>query len=91
MDCHKDKLNLFLHLIVNLKKLFYEFIEQVPELKQKLSGAIQTGPLEGFGLPLVESMAAGVPLITSKSSCIPEIVGNGGLIVNTKDYIELSK
>lgn len=46
---------------------------------------------EGFGLPIVESMAAGVPLITSKASCIPEIVDKGGLIVNTRDINELAE
>ncbi len=46
---------------------------------------------EGFGLPLVESMAAGVPLITSNASCIPEIVKDGGLIVNTKNHVKLAE
>lgn len=36
---------------VNLKKLFYEFIETSPELKSKLGGAKINGKLEGFGLP----------------------------------------
>lgn len=39
---------------------------------------------EGFGLPIAEAMACGVPLIASKYSCIPEIVGNGGLIIDVK-------
>lgn len=36
---------------VNLKKLFYEFIETSPELKSKLGHAQMNGKLEGFGLP----------------------------------------
>lgn len=39
---------------------------------------------EGFGLPIAEAMACGVPLIASKYSCIPEIVGSGGLIIDVK-------
>lgn len=46
---------------------------------------------EGFGLPLVESMAAGVPLVTSNASCIPEVVGDGGLIVDTKNYKKMGE
>lgn len=45
---------------------------------------VQPSLYEGFGLPLVEAMAVGVPLVASKYSCIPEIVGNAGLIVDTK-------
>ena len=36
---------------------------------------------EGFGLPLVEAMACGVPVIASNSSIIPEVVGDAGLLV----------
>lgn len=35
---------------------------------------------EGFGLPLVEAMAKGVPIITSNLSAMPEIVGEGNAI-----------
>jgi len=37
---------------LDLKKLFYEFIEQSPELRLRLGNAQQTSPLAGFGLPL---------------------------------------
>lgn len=37
---------------------------------------------EGFGLPVVEAMASGVPTITSKGSCLEEVAGNGALLVD---------
>ena len=40
---------------------------------------------EGFGLPPLEAMAAGTPVIASNSSSIPEVVGDAGLLVDPKD------
>lgn len=37
---------------------------------------------EGFGMPLVEAMAAGTPVITSNISSMPEVAGEAALIVN---------
>lgn len=38
--------------------------------------------LEGFGLPVVEAMACGVPVITSNVSSLPEVVGDAGILVD---------
>jgi glycosyltransferase involved in cell wall biosynthesis len=40
---------------------------------------------EGFGLPPLEAMACGVPVITSNVSSIPEVVGNTGLMLDPQD------
>ena len=40
---------------------------------------------EGFGLPTLEAMALDVPLIASRATSIPEIVGNAGLLVDPDD------
>lgn len=37
---------------------------------------------EGFGLPLIEAMAMGTPIVASNRTSIPEVVGNAGLIVD---------
>lgn len=46
---------------------------------------------EGFGIPLVEAMAAGVPIIASRAAAIPEIAGDAALLVNASDPDELAR
>ncbi len=41
--------------------------------------------LEGFGLPPLEAMQCGVPVITSNTSSLPEVVGDAGIMVSPTD------
>jgi glycosyltransferase involved in cell wall biosynthesis len=40
---------------------------------------------EGFGLPPLEAMQCGIPVITSNTSSLPEVVGNAGIMVDPHD------
>jgi glycosyltransferase involved in cell wall biosynthesis len=40
---------------------------------------------EGFGMPVLEALSYGVPVITSKTTSLPEIVGDAGLLVDPLD------
>jgi alpha-1,3-rhamnosyl/mannosyltransferase len=40
---------------------------------------------EGFGLPVAEAMASGVPVVTSRSSCLPEVAGGAAMLVEPDD------
>ncbi len=44
---------------------------------------------EGFGLPIVEAQQCGCPVITSNTSCLPEISGNAGIIVDPLNVLEI--
>lgn len=46
---------------------------------------------EGFGLPVVESMASGVPTITSHGSSLEEVAGDGALLVDPLDVCSIAE
>jgi glycosyltransferase involved in cell wall biosynthesis len=46
---------------------------------------------EGYGLPALEALAAGVPLITSHCSALPEVVGNAAVLVDPKSIEAIAK
>jgi glycosyltransferase involved in cell wall biosynthesis len=45
---------------------------------------------EGFGLPPLEAMACGAPVVCSNAASLPEVVGDAGLLVNPTDTKELT-
>ncbi len=69
---------------IDIKKLIY--LEGDDELLSKLYNSAEayicTSKYEGFGLPVLEAMSHGCPVICSNSSSLPEVYGNAALSFN---------
>lgn len=65
--------------------------EDLPALYNAADLFVYPSIYEGFGLPPLEAMACGIPVITSSSSSLPEVVGNAGIMVSPYDVDGLAK
>lgn len=63
-------------------------VDLLPMLQNALA-VVQPSLYEGFGLPVLEGFAAGVPVITSNTTSIPEVAGDAALLVNPLSVEEL--
>jgi len=64
--------------------------EDMPFLYNAADIFLHTAEYEGFGLPVLEAMACGVPVVVSKSASLPEIVGDCGEMIDLSnpDYLD---
>jgi glycosyltransferase involved in cell wall biosynthesis len=46
---------------------------------------------EGFGFPILEAMACGAPVVTSRASCLPEVAGDAAMLVDPHDESDLAR
>jgi glycosyltransferase involved in cell wall biosynthesis len=63
---------------------------QLRALYQNASAYVYVSFMEGFGLPILEAMAGGCPVITSNISSMPEVVGDAGLLVDPANVDEIA-
>jgi glycosyltransferase involved in cell wall biosynthesis len=86
----------------NQVKLFIErnglsnvyFLDQVqasdlPAIYQGSAGFIYPSSYEGFGIPVLEALNSGVPVITSRGGCLEETAGKGGLLIDPNNQEEM--
>ena len=55
---------------------------ELPGLYAGAAGFLYPGIYEGFGLPIIEAMACGAPVVTSNTGAAPEIAGGGAILVD---------
>lgn len=68
-----------------VKFLDYVAYEDLPTLLNQALALVFPSLWEGFGLPVLEAMACGTPVIASNVSSIPEVAGDAALTVNPTD------
>lgn len=64
--------------------------QELPALYKLATLFVYPSHYEGFGIPVLEALTMGVPVITSKGSCMMETGGDAALYVNPKDSDELA-
>lgn len=79
------------HLEREIKFIGYVDDDDLPALYNLAELFVYPSLYEGFGLPPLEAMACGCPVITSNTSSLPEVVGDAGILVNPYDVDEIAK
>jgi glycosyltransferase involved in cell wall biosynthesis len=64
--------------------------EDLPALYRSAVALVYPSLFEGFGLPPLEAMACGTPVLTSNSSSLPEVVGSAALLVDPYDEADIA-
>lgn len=65
--------------------------ERLPALYRGTIALIFASLYEGFGLPLLEAMACGTPVVTSNVTAMPEVAGGSAMVVDPKSIDQISK
>jgi alpha-1,3-rhamnosyl/mannosyltransferase len=68
-----------------LRRLGYVPREELPLLYAGARAFAYPSLYEGFGLPVLEAMASGIPVLTSNRSSLPEVAGDAALLVDPED------
>ena len=74
-----------------IEVLGYVKDEELPNLYSNALMFIYPSLYEGFGLPVLEAMKCGCPVITSNVSSLPEVIGQAGIQINPENDEELIK
>ena len=64
--------------------------EDLPHIYSAAKGFVLPSLYEGFGLPILEAMAAGTPVLTSTSSSLPEVADGAAILTNANDIEDIA-
>jgi glycosyltransferase involved in cell wall biosynthesis len=79
-----------LHLESQVRWLDYVSFEDLPALLNGAHLLVFPSLYEGFGLPPLEAMSCGTPVIASNSTSLPEVVGDAGILVDPEQVGDLA-
>lgn len=80
----------YLGITQQVKFLDYVTYSQLPRLLKNAIALVFPSLWEGFGLPVLEAMACGTPVITSNISSLPEVAGDAAILVNPYNTEEIT-
>ena len=88
---YRDVFRLVSTLGLEQSVIFTGFIDDVdlPAVYRMADVFVYPSLYEGFGLPVVEAMASGVPVVTSARSALPEVAGDAALLVDPRDAVQI--
>lgn len=75
----------------NVRYIGYIEAEDKPALYKLASVFAYPSLYEGFGFPVLEAMAMGIPVLTSNRSSLPEVVGSCAYLVNPNNILEIAE
>lgn len=72
---------------------FHHHIENsdLPAIYQQAKAFIYPSHYEGFGIPVLEALNSGIPVITSRGGCLEETAGKGALLIDPGDASQLGE
>jgi glycosyltransferase involved in cell wall biosynthesis len=66
----------------------YVTTERLAELYSSAACVVQASQFEGFGLPVVEAMASGTPVVAVREPALVEVAGDAAVLVDEQDLAE---
>jgi glycosyltransferase involved in cell wall biosynthesis len=66
-------------------------LDDLPEIYQSATALVYPSFFEGFGAPVLEALWSKLPVITSATSCLPEVAGPGSLLVEPSNENEIAR
>lgn len=85
--------NQTIELEIEQKVKFFDYVslEELPLIMANATALVFTTLWEGFGFPVLEAMACGLPVITSNVSSLPEVAGDAAILVNPAKVEEITE
>lgn len=74
----------------NVHLLGHARFEELPVLYSGALAAVQPSIVEGFGMPILEAMACGTPVVAANASSLPEVCGGAALLFDPHNVEELA-
>ena len=89
---HSELVRMVRKLGINQEVIFTGYLPDhlMPLVYQAADLFVFPSLYEGFGLPILESMACGTPVVSSNAASLPEVVGRAGILVDPHDVNKMA-